>query len=155
MADNPVLDMLNEAAERGRRIRQTAEDMEVACRAFNATNPVGATIRVWPGAVGEAAADVQIKEPGAYVLSGHTPVVQVSGGHGCIALSHVALMTVYCGWLRDTAVLDLQVEDRGCGAGSVPCLECQGSGVWAFMEPEIRAQPCAQCKGTGEMLVSI
>jgi len=64
-------------------------------------------------------------------------------------------MTVYCGWTRNTAVLDLEIEDLGCGAGRVPCLECQGSGVWAFMEPEIGAQVCVACKGSGKILVSI
>lgn len=66
----------------------------------------------------------------------------------------MADMTVFCGFLRNTEVA-VQVEDAGCGAGRIACLECGGSGVWAFMEPEIPAGPCVDCKGTGEILVSI
>ena len=62
--------------------------------------------------------------------------------------------TIYCGWTRTTEV-EVAVEDIGCGAGRINCLECRGSGVWAFMEPEIPASECADCKGTGSVLVSI
>jgi hypothetical protein len=60
------------------------------CDDFNAMHPVGSQIRVWPGAVNAAPpVTVTIVEPRAYVLGGHTAVVQVTGGHGCITLTHV------------------------------------------------------------------
>ena len=58
--------------------------------AFNRRHKVGDTITVYSGLIGENPREVQIIEPGASVLSGHTAVVWVTGGHGCIALSHVA-----------------------------------------------------------------
>ena len=58
--------------------------------AFNRKHPVGSQILVWSGLMGEGPGRLAtIVEPGARVLSGHTPVVQVSGGGGCIALTHV------------------------------------------------------------------
>ena len=62
--------------------------MDRQCAAFNAKHSVGSTIRVWPGARHGAPVEVEIRYP-AQVLSGHTPVVYVTGGHGCIALTHV------------------------------------------------------------------
>jgi hypothetical protein len=62
----------------------SAAHMEAECERFNA-----ASIKVYPGATTEQSVDVQVVKPGAYVMSGHTAVVQVSGNHGCIALTHV------------------------------------------------------------------
>lgn len=64
------------------------------------------------------------------------------------------LMTVYCGYLRETEVV-CDVTDLGAGAGEIACLECGGSGCWAFAEPEIPGEDCVQCKGTGRHCVSI
>jgi DnaJ-class molecular chaperone len=63
-------------------------------------------------------------------------------------------MIAYLGFSRTTEV-DVDPRDLGCGAGEVPCFECEGSGIWAFMEPEIPAEPCVNCKGTGIVLISI
>jgi hypothetical protein len=63
--------------------------LQAACDAFNAVHPIGSTIRVFPGDIRGRLDEVQIIEPGAYVLSAYTAVVQVTGGHRCIALSHV------------------------------------------------------------------
>ena len=63
--------------------------MQKRCDAFNARFKVGACIFVWPGARAGDPVPRVIAEPGAYVLSGHTPVVQIAGGGGCIALTHV------------------------------------------------------------------
>lgn len=65
-----------------------------------------------------------------------------------------AEMSIYLGWRRETEVRAI-VADRGAGAGEVSCFECLGTGIWAFMEPEIPATPCIDCKGTGRILVSI
>ena len=63
---------------------------EYRCDEFNAAFPVGSEIAVWPGAVrGSLPVIVSVVEPGAYMLGGHTAVVHVSGGYGCIALTHV------------------------------------------------------------------
>ncbi|WP_375454818.1 hypothetical protein [uncultured Methylobacterium sp.] len=62
--------------------------MHRECAAFNDRHAVGDTIKVWPGPIEGEPKAVQIRYP-AQVLSGHTPVVYVTGGHGCIALSHV------------------------------------------------------------------
>ena len=64
------------------------------------------------------------------------------------------LMSVYCGWYRDTEV-ECYVRDLECGAGQIVCLECYGTGVWDWGEPEIPAFPCVDCKGTGRQLVSV
>ncbi len=64
------------------------------------------------------------------------------------------LATIYCGQSRNTEV-ERDVELLGCGVGRIDCLECGGSGVWTFMEPEIPAEPCVPCKGTGKVLVSV
>jgi hypothetical protein len=64
------------------------------------------------------------------------------------------LMTVYAGRNLVTGV-DRLVQPIGCGAGEIDCLECGGSGVWDFMEPEIAAADCVQCKGTGRQLIAI
>lgn len=68
--------------------RRSLEKMQRECDLFNRIYKVGQTISVHPGAITASPVTVTIVEP-AYVLSGHTPVVQVTGGHGCIALSHV------------------------------------------------------------------
>lgn len=64
--------------------------MEQQCEAFNARHKIGDEIRVWPGARDGDTVPRIIVEPGAYVLGGHTAVVQVSRGGGCIALTHVS-----------------------------------------------------------------
>lgn len=64
--------------------------MERGCERFNAKHPIGTIIHVWPSAIGHGEPQiVTIVEPGAYVLGDHTPVVQVTGRHGSIALTHV------------------------------------------------------------------
>jgi hypothetical protein len=72
------------------RKQQSVARMQAQCDAFNAKHKVGDTIHVWPGTFIVPPVPRQITEPGAHVLSGHTAVVQVAGGRGCIALSHVA-----------------------------------------------------------------
>lgn len=70
----------------------TQARMEGLCRDFNDAKGIGEQILVYAGAVGGEVEEVVVAEPGAYVLGGHTPVVQVMGGrraHGCIALTHV------------------------------------------------------------------
>lgn len=72
-----------------RRLRPTQKQMQAECDDFNAKHPIGTLIWVFPGDVRGRLAEVNVVEPGAYILYGHTAVVQVSGRHGCIALTHV------------------------------------------------------------------
>ena len=63
-------------------------------------------------------------------------------------------MTNFCARNCDTAVRRY-VQDLGCGAGRIVCLECAGSGWWDYAEPEVPGCACNDCKGAGYMLVSI
>ena len=70
--------------------RSKSEMLQAECNRFMQNHTVGDTIRVWTSIAFDGPGDlVTIVAPGAYVLGGHTAVVQVTGGHGCIALSHV------------------------------------------------------------------
>lgn len=62
--------------------------LQADCDAFNRRHSVGDTIRVWTGPREGEPIERVTKGP-AYILGGHTAVVYVSGGGGCIALSHV------------------------------------------------------------------
>ena len=67
-----------------------AASLKRQCEAFDLLHPVGSTVRCWKGERGDGPGYVgQVREPGAYVLSGHTAVVFVTGVSGCIALTHV------------------------------------------------------------------
>ena len=70
---------------------QSLGEMTRACERFNDTHKVGRKIWVHPGSLDAPAVEATIVMPGAFVLSKHTAVVRVSGGHGCIALDHVAV----------------------------------------------------------------
>jgi len=81
-----------------RRHQLTPKQRQAEVDAFNARHPIGTTIRVFPGDERGRLDTVQVAEPGAYILGGHSTVVQVTGGtrldgspasYGCIALSHV------------------------------------------------------------------
>jgi hypothetical protein len=63
--------------------------MQAQCDEFNTSHPIGCSMWVAPGDVRGRFVEERVVQPGAYVLGGHTPVVQVTGGHGCIALTHV------------------------------------------------------------------
>lgn len=74
--------------------RQSPAQMQRACDRFNERHKVSDTVRVWrgirerPGEPPEPNELVQIAAA-AYVLGGHTAVVHVTGGRGCVALTHV------------------------------------------------------------------
>ena len=58
---------------------------------------------------------------------------------------------VYRGFLRETEVL-CEIDLLECGAGTTPCIECGGTGIWDFGYdgPEI----CVECKGTRLIWIS-
>ena len=71
-----------------RPAHKSAEQMQRDCDRFNAKHAVGSEIRVWTGPR-EGYPKRRIISGEATVLGGHTPVVYVTGGGGCIALTHV------------------------------------------------------------------
>ncbi|RUX22147.1 hypothetical protein EOA27_04345 [Mesorhizobium sp. M2A.F.Ca.ET.037.01.1.1] len=62
--------------------------MQADCDAFNRRHAVGDVIRVWTGPR-EGDPVERVTTSPACILGGHTAVVYVKGGGGCIALSHV------------------------------------------------------------------
>ena len=69
--------------------RMSPAAMQRAVDKFNANYSIGDVILVHPIAGEPETVERTIISP-ADILSGHTPVVYVSGGGGCWALSHVA-----------------------------------------------------------------
>lgn len=63
-------------------------------------------------------------------------------------------MTAYLGWSRTTEV-PVTPDDLGCGAGLVLCFECGGTGDRPYGPTPAECGPCVDCKGTGEVLISI
>jgi hypothetical protein len=71
--------------------RQSPTQMQAECDRFNAKHKPGDVIRCWTGMRNDGdPVERVVRAPGALILNGHTPVVYVSGGGGCIALSNVA-----------------------------------------------------------------
>jgi hypothetical protein len=68
--------------------RPTEKQMQRDCDDFNAAHAIGQTLKVWSGPREGAPVEREMSGP-AYILGGHTAVVPVRGGGGCIALSHV------------------------------------------------------------------
>ena len=88
---------------------------------FNARHQVGDWLLVWPGVMGDGPGElVQVREPGARVLGDHTPVVFVTGGHGCIDLLHVrrALRPTQR-YSKDEAALVAQLAAEGLSCGAI------------------------------------
>jgi hypothetical protein len=66
------------------------EEMQVACDRFNRQYAVGDVIRCWPFARQGDPVERIVREP-ACILGGNTPVVYISGGGGCVALTNVQM----------------------------------------------------------------
>ena len=73
----------------GKRMSVTTARLQEACDRFMRGRAVGEAIMCWPGTMDGKPQMRWIVAPGAYALGNHTAVVQVRGGGGCIALSHV------------------------------------------------------------------
>lgn len=62
---------------------------------------------------------------------------------------------IYVGWSRNTEILvDVNEHDSEKGFTYVDCLECNGTGIWDFVE-YIQVDKCVSCKGTGKILINI
>jgi hypothetical protein len=59
-------------------------------------------------------------------------------------------MVVYFG---DVAWVVGEVERLECGAGLMPCVDCEGTGT--FQGCPSGPEDCVPCKGTGKMFVSV
>lgn len=62
---------------------------------------------------------------------------------------------LYVGWGRETEVeIEVNKCDSELGFTYIKCLECDGSGVWDFIE-YIPSDKCVDCKGTGKVLINV
>ena len=69
--------------------RFSLSEMTKQCDRFNERVPIGTNVLVWGGIKGIGPGKPgTVIEPGAYILSGHTAVCQVSPG-GAYALTHI------------------------------------------------------------------
>lgn len=71
---------------------QSPKQMQAACDRFDASFKVGDEVIVFTGPIGENPRRATLRT-GAQVLGGHTPVVYLDGGMGCVALTHVRPLT--------------------------------------------------------------
>lgn len=67
---------------------------------------------------------------------------------------HWATVTVYCMSRPQMKPAQRRAELLGGGIARIDCLECGGTGWWAFMEPEIAGADCVDCKGTGKRFIA-
>lgn len=69
--------------------KPSQKQMQAQVKRFNAALPPGSRVVAWKGVMGDGPGiEGEVRAP-AYILSGHTPVVHITGISGCIALSHV------------------------------------------------------------------
>lgn len=67
---------------------RTVAEMEAECDRFNKRFAVGEPVKCWTGPGEGAPVERKVRFP-AQILSGHTTVVYIEGGGGCVALTHV------------------------------------------------------------------
>lgn len=63
-------------------------------------------------------------------------------------------VNIYCGWYRNT-IVEVKPKIIDEIVFEIPCLECDGTGMWDYFPEEIPAHPCVNCKGTGKQYVGI
>lgn len=63
-------------------------------------------------------------------------------------------INVYCGWHRDT-IVKIKPIIVGEVVFEIPCLECDGTGIWNYFPEERPTHSCVVCKGTGKQYVGI
>lgn len=67
------------------RRQQSVARLQARCDAFNQNNPIGSAVKFYP-VIGGPAFRLRTTASQAWVLSGHTAVVQLDGESGCVAL---------------------------------------------------------------------
>lgn len=62
----------------------------------------------------------------------------------------------YLGFYRETCkdIYNVTENDIDLGFKKVDCFECNGTGIWDFIE-YIPAEPCVCCKGTGKIYINV
>lgn len=61
---------------------------------------------------------------------------------------------LYVGFYRNTEVpVELNNEDVYNGYKYIECLECEGRGIWDYVD-YIPIENCVNCKGTGKILIN-
>ena len=73
----------------GRRRRAAKVDLD----AWNRAHPVGTLVAYWPGAREGEPRQGKLRSPATRLWAGGTPVVWVEGHAGCLALSHVEVLS--------------------------------------------------------------
>lgn len=74
--------------------RPSAKQLQAQVDRFNAEHPPGSRVIAWKGVRGDGPGiEGEVRSP-AYVLSGHTAVVHVTGVSGSVALSHVSVLAI-------------------------------------------------------------
>lgn len=63
-------------------------------------------------------------------------------------------LNIYCGWRRDT-IIKAEPKIVKDIVFEIPCLECEGTGVWDYFTEEELPCQCADCNGTGKQYVGI
>lgn len=62
---------------------------------------------------------------------------------------------IYTGWYKTTEVkIDVDENDSLLGYKYINCLECNGTGIWDFVE-YTPLDKCVNCKGTGKILINV
>ena len=62
---------------------------------------------------------------------------------------------LYVGFYRNTEVpIEINNKDIVNGYKHVKCLECEGTGIWNFLD-YLPAEDCVNCKGTGKILINV
>lgn len=64
-----------------------------AVEKWNKNHPIGTLVRYWRGELSGAPSGTGRTRSLAEVLGGHTAVVWIEGCRGCVALSHVEVVT--------------------------------------------------------------
>ena len=82
-------------------------------------------------------------------------MAEVVSSYATALVTNVVLVDVVCGWYRETTVKKLAIKTHlaSLGALTVLCIECEGTGVWDYMVPDVPAGPCTVCKGQGYIYI--
>ncbi|MFE9432409.1 hypothetical protein ACFYNA_15625 [Streptomyces sp. NPDC006640] len=106
---------------------------------FNARYPIGTPVVAYPGARPEddskATGLVTFTRSEAQLFCGHTDVVWVEGHGACIALTHVDVREIACGWNPVEATTDCDWDANCPVHGAEPDLDATVAAVGALPVP--------------------